>query len=200
MSLQHSEARADRLREERAEARRYGVPVKARTVIDKTWTEAEDDTVRRLYPDYAAMVAVLRHRSYSALRNRADKLGLRTKRHVWTTAEQARLRELWAKSSSAELRAAFPGLSRLAIVKQGEFLGLPPRGKPPLVLTGDPLCDALRDRCRELGYSMTDLDRMACSGTYFATGAWARKAGHRLTPMVRAVRALGGVLNVEWPD
>ena len=200
MSLQHSEARADRLREERAEARRLGVSVKARTVVDKTWTEAEDDTVRQLYPDYAAMAGVLRHRTYSGLRNRADKLGLRTKRHVWTTTEQARLRELWPKSSSAELRAAFPSLTYVAIVSQGEFLALPRRGRPPLMLTGDPLCDALRDRCRVLGYSMTDLDRLACSGSYFATGAWKRKGGHRLTPMVRAVRALGGVLNIEWPD
>ena len=200
MSLQHSEARRDRLREERAEAVSLGVAVKARTVVDKTWTAAEDDTVRRLYPEYASMRDVLRHRSYSALRNRADVLGLRAKRHVWTTIEQARLRELWPKSSAAELRAAFPGLTYGSIVKQGGFLALPSRGRPPLVMTGNWLCDAIRDRCRALGYSMVDLDALANTSRYFQACEWKGKGGHRWQPMVKAAKALGGELRVEWPD
>lgn len=199
MSLQQSEARREKLREERAEARRLGVTVKARTVVDKTWTTAEDDTVRRLYPDYAAMSDVLRHRSYSALRKRADSLGLCTRRHVWTTTEQARLRKLWSKSP-AELRAAFPGITYVSIVHQGQFLGLPLRGKPPLGLTGDWLCDAIRDRCRVLGYSMGQLDRMACTGSYFEKASWRQKSGHQWKPMVKAAKMLGGELRVEWPD
>ena len=47
---------------------------------------------------------------------------------------------------------------------------------------------------------MAYLDRIARSNTYFQASEWNGAAGHRLTPMVRALRALGGSLSVDWGD
>ena len=200
MSLQQSEARREKLREERAEARRLGVRVTRRVTVDKGWTEAEDDTVRRLYPDYTALVQVLRHRTYASIKIRARSFQIVKPKHIWTTIENKRLCELWSKSTTAELRAAFPEMTRHAIMQHGYFLGLPHRGKVPLKITGNWLCDAIRDRSMVLGYTLVQLDAMARTGKYFQESRWLNKPGHQWHPMGKAAMMLGGELRVEWPD
>lgn len=193
-------ALARRLADEVAEARALGVAVVMKPTLDPRWSEAEDAVVRALYPDFKRMAERLPGRSRGATSHRADALGLVPPRKLWTPAEVAILRRLWSTGTHAELRAALPRWDMAAIDHKARRLDLKGRGRPPLMLTGDPLCDAIRDRCRVLGYSMAYLDRIAASGTYFQGNEWNGAGGHRIAPMVRAVRALGGVLGVEFPD
>lgn len=236
MSLQHSEARRDRLREilaadlpppspgalaraagrrgalgrarlaaqrraaEVAEARALGVAVVVKPTLDRSWTAAEDAVLAALYPDVTRAAERLPGRSRGAIKKRAGVLDLVASPRRWTTPEVAILRRLWTKATSAELAAALPRWDARAIDHKARKLGLKARGLPPLMLTGDPLCDAIRDRCRVLGITMAELDRMARSATYFQGREWRGKSGHRQAPMTRAVRALGGVLSVTFPD
>lgn len=170
-----------------------------RATVDMTWTKSEDTILRDLYPNFSSMAEVLRHRSYSALRGRAKALGIQKRKHIWTNKDTQRLRSVW-RESAAEIKAAFPGMAYGALKKKGRDLGFPSRGRPPFALTGDPCCDAIRDRCRELGYSMVELDRIARTSGYFQKADWHNKKKHLLGPMIKAINALGGTFSVQFPD
>lgn len=191
---------ARRLREEVAEARALGVAVVVKPRLDRSWSEEEEDVLRALYPDFPRMCERLPHRSRTAIGHRVAGLDLVPPQKRWTPAEVATLRRMWAKATPDELRAALPRWPADAIRRKGSEVGLKPRGRAPLKLTGDPLCDAIRDRCRVLGYSMAYLDRISHTSTYWSACEWNNAGGHRLTPMVRALHALGGEIDVRWPD
>lgn len=188
--------RADEIREARA----LGVSVVSKTTVDRTWSAEEDEVLKALYPDYNRMNERLPHRSREAVKHRVSVLNLTAVVKRWTPAEVATLKKIWAKASRNELKEAIPRWSLRSIDTKATSLKLKLRGKPALVLTGNTLCDSLRDRCRELGYSMPYLDQIARTGTYFQNREWKGKSGHRSAPMVRAVDALGGDLRVEWSD
>jgi hypothetical protein len=73
----------------------------------RIWTDAELQKLKELYPDYRAAAQIL-GRSYFAIRNKSQEVGLAPKRHRWTAAEVSRLRGLYPCGTSAELLAAFP--------------------------------------------------------------------------------------------
>jgi hypothetical protein len=69
------------------------------------------------------------------------------------------------------------------------------RGAPaPLVPLGIPILDAVRQRARDLGYSLRELDEELETGKYFRKGN--RFLNFRA--VMRAVKFLNGQILVEW--
>jgi len=164
----------------------------------RIWTEAEDKICRYLHPDLQAIRARLSDRSYQAIRQRCNKLGLSPKRHVWTAAEVSRLRKLYPRATQAELLSAFPFTDMQGLMSKASSLGYC-REKKPYVPTGHQVLDQIRERCRDLGLIMKELDDIARSKRFFQKQGWRGSTfNHRV--LSRSVKTLGGSLRVEWDD
>src|SRR3981081_2271065 len=61
-------------------------PVPNGNNLHPLWPKAEDDTIRRLYPDYKALRRLLKRRTEWAIKRRAGVIGGRKKSYQWTTA------------------------------------------------------------------------------------------------------------------
>src|SRR5258708_26365792 len=81
-------ALAQRLRERMRKrgVDRNGVPL---------WTKAEDDAIRRFYPDYKALRRMLTRRTADAIKTRALFLDVTKPRFRWTAAQASRLRRIY---------------------------------------------------------------------------------------------------------
>jgi hypothetical protein len=159
-----SAARSQSLREQirRAGRTRSGLPI---------WTEEEDAEIRRLYPDYAALKKSLKRRTHSALKNRANRIGIIKRHHCWTDAEVSRLRKLYPTSTAQQLRAAFLGLRKRQIKEKAMNLGLHKKRRS-YPSTGFPIIDQIRTRAFVLNLSMLDLDELAGTKNYFQGRGW----------------------------
>jgi hypothetical protein len=178
----------------RARIRKAGVTAKGYPL----WTPAEDEKVRRLYPDYRALRRALRRRTYHAIRGRVLTLGITNKRHIWTGAEVVRLRKLYFTAARAELHAAFPGLTLRQIVGKARHVKLSRQRRRPSP-TGFPILDDIRERAFKLNYSMVDLDAIARTGRYFQTGNWSSNGVNKLAAC-KAIEALDGEIRASWND
>jgi hypothetical protein len=153
------------------------------------WSEAEDHTLRRLYPDYAAARKELPHRTRWALRSRAQYLCVQNGAHRWTDDDLAKLRRMFPVATRQELLATFPGRAFGAIERKAYRRHI--WRKRSLRKYGDPLFDAIRERAFRIGYSMRDLDEVAHTRPFFARG-WRSRAHPVYECLYRAVEALDG--------
>jgi hypothetical protein len=62
-----------------------------------------------------------------------------------------------------------------------------------------PLVDAIIKRCRDVGWSLPDLDAEAGTGSYFRSCCW-KKHPPNLAALLKAIHGLGGRLEVTWED
>lgn len=160
------------------------------------WTAKEDATFIKLYPDYRALRRALRRRTYYALRNRARHLGVVKRRHVWTANEVRRLRNLYFLATTAELLAAFRGMSWHQIAGKARHIGLRGR-KPKLKSTGILILDTIRTRASARGWSMVDLDSIAGTRRYFQKAGWhTSRATHGA--WLKAIEVLEGDISIQW--
>jgi hypothetical protein len=153
------------------------------------WSEDEDRTLRRLYPDYAAARKQLPHRTRWALRSRAQYLGVQNELHTWTNDELGKLRRVFPVATRQELLAAFPGRALSAIAKRANRKHISRRRS--LRKSGDPLLDAIRDRARNIGYSLSDVDEVAHTKHFFERD-WKSYPHPVYECLYRAVEALDG--------
>lgn len=177
----------------RGEIRRRGMTPRGH----RLWTEREDAVMRALYPDYRALRRRLPHRTYFSLRSRAVTLGIVHHRHVWTAAEASRLRRQFPHATRQELLAAFPSLRWQQILGKARHLKLC-KARKKLARTGHDVIDDIRDRATSLGISMVDLDYLAKTRKYFQKAAWHARRKVSGTPVVRAIKTLGGRIRIEW--
>jgi hypothetical protein len=75
----------------------------------KIWTLYEDDLMRSLFPDYAAIRRAIPHRTYFACRARARALGLVIKRPQFTARELSVIRRAYPSGERDEIMALLPG-------------------------------------------------------------------------------------------
>jgi hypothetical protein len=122
------------------------------------WTAVEMKIVMETYPDYDLLQKRLPTRSLSQIKQFAFVYGITSKRHVWTVTEVRKLKQMWeARASDAELLLAFPFATMRSITGAAWHHGFKrPRVRPKL--TGHPAIDAIKLRCFEKNYSMSDLD------------------------------------------
>ena len=164
------------------------------------WSPTELDLLKQNHPDYrAAMQALGGRRTYSAVRHKAQKLGLAPKRNHWTAEQVSRLRKLYRRSATtAELLEAFPNWDLQYLHGVASYFKIK-RPRKRYVPTGFPIIDQIRDRCFELCLSMPDLDAMAGTGKYFATAGW-HSGRLKASAVARAVKALEGDLVAIWNE
>ena len=163
----------------------------------RLWTEKEDAIVRGFYPDYRALRRRLRRRTYDALRHRVRVLGIQRRKHPWTGTEIARLRKLYPVASRDQMSAAFPNRTWAAIKTMAISRKIR-RLQKPFAKTGSPALDQIRQRCAELNFSMGDLDKMARTRGYFSHARWLRTKKPSQIAIIKAIRALDGVIDIRW--
>jgi hypothetical protein len=109
--LARNAARSEHLRN----ARRRSRPAKGK----RSWSPAEQEKVKLLFPDKRSLAKALPHRTWVAIRSRAGVLGLRKKQHRWLASDLSKLRRMWsARATQHELYEALPRYSWNQIVWQ----------------------------------------------------------------------------------
>lgn len=166
---------------------------------DDSWTYRETEALREYWPDMAAMRKLLPHRTERAIRGMAAKCGiaLPKQQHVWTAAEDKRLRALAASGTTRKEMAVALDLSPLQIQNRLQYARIRVARRPPM-LCGDALADAVRLRAFHMNITMRDLDRSLGNHRIFQN-AITRK---RVLPhhIEKAVNALGGRLTIVWDE
>ncbi|MGI3128745.1 hypothetical protein [Nitratireductor sp. PBL-C9] len=161
------------------------------------WTMKEHEVIVSHWPDIETIEKCLPHRSRRAIRAFAGKCNLTTSRHVWTAAEDMKLRKLAAAGESRRAIASEMGMSLNQIAGRMAYAGISLARKPPKPST-NLLVNAVRQRAFELHMTLSDLDRSLGSRKIFQQASGSQRVAH--THIERAVKALGGRLVVEWCD
>lgn len=124
-------------------------------------------------------------------------LGIQRRISPWTGTEIARLRRLFPIASRDQIIAAFPNRTWAAI-KTMAICRKIRRAQKPFVKTGSSALDQIRQRCAELNFSMGDLDKLARTRGYFRYARWLRAKRPSQIAIIKAVRALDGVIDIRW--
>jgi hypothetical protein len=162
------------------------------------WKAEEDQVLNTHYPNYDAIRKALPTRTFLAIQSRVHALQIRRKLRMWTGADVVRLRKLYPIATMAQLLEAFPGRTHKAIRQYASQMHL--RKRFEFKKTGFPLIDAIRTRCKQLGYSMGDLDEIARTKRYFHDAQWSNIKSVQNSALFKAVAALDGELSVTWRD
>lgn len=158
------------------------------------WMDADDALVRAHYPDIKLLLELLPDRTKPAIKARAAKLGLTAPPPTaWTAKECSALRRKRGEGLTVrELLPFFPGRTYRAIEDQLResqiFAG------HRMATAKDPLVEAIRQRARHVGMSISELGRRSKAPQYFNRTSSPRIMRH----IAAAVAVLGGELDVEW--
>jgi hypothetical protein len=166
---------------------------------DDSWTYRETEVLREHWPDMAAMRKLLPHRTEKAIRGMAAKCGAAPpkEQHIWTAAEDKRLRALAASGATRKEMAVVFDLSPLQVQNRLQYARIRVAKRPP-ISCGNALVDAVRLRAFHLNISMVDLDRSLGKHRIFEKAVSNRHiAPHHID---RAVKALGGRLEIVWDE
>lgn len=161
------------------------------------WTLKEHEVLVSHWPDMNAIRKRMPHRSVRAIRAFAGRCNLTSERHIWTAAEDARLRKLAAAGSSRKDIATELGMTVRQIAGRMRYTRIAVARKPPTP-SKNPLVNAIRQRAYDLNMSMIDLDRSLGDRKIFQHAAGKQKVAR--AHIERAVRALGGKFVIEWCD
>jgi hypothetical protein len=165
----------------------------------KLWDDAERQVIRDCRGDYKAMGKRLKHRTRAAIRTQCVKMGLSKSIHVWSAADVAKLRRMYPKASIEEICAAFPHSTWVNIRQVAAYHGARRESRLSYKLTGIQALDDVRRRCREIRWTMADLDKAARTGRYFRRAGWiGKRINHRA--LGRAIEALDGVIQAQWNE
>ncbi|NEK15706.1 hypothetical protein [Rhizobium leguminosarum] len=166
---------------------------------DKFWTEKECEVIRQCGGDFDKIQKRLKHRTRIAISAQCRKMGIRKRiRHEWTAADISRLGKLYPSAAAAEICAIFSHSTWVNIRQVAQYHGFR-RRDDTYSLTGYPTLDEVRRRCREIKWSMIDLDKAARTGQYFSKSRWiGKKINHRA--LGRAIEALDGTVKAEWRE
>ena len=180
--------------------------VSTRLYINMAWTREEDALLKQWHPDFATLKRLLPSRSLAAIRTRSLVLRrlMRSPLQQWSQAEALRLKRACSEGLYfSAIKALFPERSKSSVLQKIKHERFDfARRRQSLTPTGNKVCDAIRERASELGYSMQELDEMAETGTYYHDAPLVKlgKRVHSLDKIVRGIEALGGVVSVHFPD
>lgn len=160
----------------------------------KRWSAKDDKILEALYPHYQKILKRLKNRSYWAIRNRARRLGIATKRHIWTNREIAKLQALYARGATrAEVSRQFPALTCSQICAKAGHIRLVRARNDPYKLGIGPL-DDIRKKAAVQGLTWRQLDKIAGTKRYF------QQTTRRVDwdYISRAIEKLGGTIEITW--
>lgn len=161
------------------------------------WTLKEHEVVVSHWPDVEAIIKRLPHRSKRAIHAFAGRCNLTLQRHIWTAAEDAKLRKFAAEGRKRKEMAAELGLTITQVAGRLSYARIPLARKPPKP-SSNPLVTAIRQRAFECHMTLADLDRSLGDQKIFRQAAGRQCVRH--IHIERAIKALGGVLVVKWVD
>lgn len=162
------------------------------------WSESEVQILRAHAPDYNEIMERLPNRSFEAIRHKCNRLGLSRSIHLWTGLEIAKLRRLYPGAAKEVIIAAFPHSTWAQIKSSARRYGF--RRDRLLLMDADhPIVDAIIKRCRQIGWSLPDLDAEAGTGSYFRNCNW-KKHPPNFNALLKAIHALGGKFAVIWDN
>lgn len=166
---------------------------------DDTWTFVESEVLRKHWPDTELLRRHLPHRSEKAIRRMAKKCGLipDKEQHIWTIAQDSKLRRFAAEGRDRKSMACELGLTVAQVANRLLYKKINIAKRPP-VPTGDALVDAIKRRAFDLRMTTIDLDRSLGNKKVFRNFC----RGKTVPParIHQAVAALGGRMVVEWDD
>lgn len=146
--------------------------------------------MRRVYPDYNKLAALLPTRTRDAIYHRAARLGLAKRIRRWTADELRTLRPRYPTHEPVASIASCVGRPGAVIRKKASKLKLRrPRRRP--VPSNEPLHHAIRQRAFELNITLSELDQAVN-----ARGCFSSPRAGRLSPKALrlALELLGGEL------
>ncbi len=162
------------------------------------WTPEEINKVKLLFPDKKRLMEELPRRTWVAIRTRAGVLGLRKKQNRWLASELSKLRKMWiAGASREEICSALPNYTWQQIRFQAGGRKFP-RPKKEMKTTGHQVIDQIKERARYLNLSMSEVDKMAHTGSYFYRAAWIGRDRPSSRAVSKAAHALDGQLSIVW--
>lgn len=176
-------------------------PARRRRIVrrDDSWTFVESEVLRELWPDVGAIKKRMPYRSELAVRAMAKRCGLipDSNRHIWTGAEEKKLRQMAADGLTRQQIATELNLSisQVSAHMLNRRIHMPKRAPAP---AKDPLAHAIRQRAFQLNMTISDLDRSLGRHQVFANAT--SNAGINPVHIHRAVKALGGKLAVVWDE
>lgn len=162
----------------------------------RLWMPAELAILRRHYPDVETLVKLLPERTRSAIRLRGGPTKKRGSNSLWTPLEVSILRRVY-NDPNVDLKKALPKRSMHAICHKLRSQRIARKRRIQFVKTGLPLTDEIRSQARRIGWTLIDLDYFARTRKYFQTVDYERDTHPAL---LRAVAAMGGKVQVIWPD
>jgi hypothetical protein len=173
----------------RAYMRRTGLTYAGQRI----WTTPEMETLRRLHPDYGALVGVLPGRTRKAIENKAQRLGLPKPRRVWSEAEFQLMKPLYVRGAPMRsILEHLPGKTAKQVWHKASSQGVRRPRHPPRI-TGLPQVDVVRQRAFGLCMSMAELEEAAGAPVYFR-----RPKRVNWSAMQRVLPELGGRIVVSW--
>ena len=159
------------------------------------WTLKEHEVLVSHWPDVNTIRRRLPHRTVRAIRGFAGKCNLLTNRHIWTAAEDTKLKKLAANGHNRKAIANELGLSVGQVAGRLRYTGTHIASQRPAP-SADPLVDAVRLRAYEMKLSLADLDRSLGTRKIFQQAAGRQRV--KLAHIQKAVRALGGTFTIVW--
>lgn len=163
----------------------------------RRWEVWEEKLVAKHHPNYRAVLKALPHRSYSAVRARAQSLDLAPKRKRWIAATVQKALALRKIMPRREVVRHFENEPPGRIVQILHYFRARGRQRR-FASTPDPIVNAILNRAWNKQYRLREIDRAIGAKRYFG----ARDFDYRLDPdhISRAVEHMGGELYVEWED
>lgn len=166
---------------------------------DRLWSPKEDELCREYGADYSVLIKKLPQRSFPAIKQHCQKLGLRRRQNAVTSRELSLMRRIIPLSTSDEIRQAFPHRTLENVRWICRYYGIQ-RKRKPYRSTGSALIDDIRARCFEANMTMADLDDIAGTKGYFYNQRWSKSRKPNYTAICKAVAALDGEISVRWRD
>lgn len=170
---------------------RYGAP----------WTPEEDSILCDRKLSFADLDSLLPNRSRRAIEIRSSRLGLLRDKATrpavtpWKANEVRKLLNAAARGySDRDLAEMFPSRTPWQVRCKRYDLGIR-RNCPPSEVAC-PLANGIRLKAYEKGITLSDLDKLAGTSTYFQRGREKRSIRH----CVSAIHALGGRVAIQWED
>lgn len=176
-------------------------PVRRQLLVrrENCWTFRETEVLRELWPAIAPIRARLPHRTERAIREMATRCGVAAPKdqHIWTGADDKKLREMAAAGTSRKEIANKLGLTVMQVQNRLQYRGINISRRPPIP-SGDKLADAVRLRAFQMNMTMADLDRSLGNQHIFQQAPSKKRV---LTKHIeKAAKALGGKLVIEWQE
>jgi hypothetical protein len=169
-----------------------------RSTDRRSWTPADLEKVKLLFPNKRSLEKALPRRTWVAILAQAGILGLRKKQNRWLACDVSKLRRMWtAGATNSEIREALPRYSWNQIRWQARGRKFSRPKKSP-ASTGHPVIDQIKERARYLNLSMGDVDAMSGTKGYFYAARWLNTPRPSLKAVGKAIRALDGELAAVW--